>query len=237
MSEHVTLTKVVINGLKIEKIIQNLGVDFENTLNYKKAELTSGKSYLKNLGNKSESIKFKSILTPDQYVVYEKAYNSLVNLTKTKSVPIVIGNKRFMGVVESVTPSYPVEDYREYEWVITEQENFVADIKKFNTFNSSSTTAKSTNKNKTPSYITALLKCTPKKNCKKSKVKCVYHLQDMLRKDKFYLKYLRDGLFCIYTEQELKRWQTKKAKLKSKYRTGKWNKQSRDYLKKRYGIK
>jgi len=238
MAEH-----IVINGLKI---VQNMGLEAENTINYIKSELTTGKNFYRNIGDKNESFKFKSILTPDQYDTYESAYWNLVELSKKQSIAIIIGKKQFYGIVESLTASFPVEDYREYDWVVSEQEPFVPIVKEFDTFNYKPANVMvknvSTTKKTYPSWINDLLKCNPVKSCNKYKVKCVYLLQDFLRLHKFYLKYVRDGQFCIYTEQELKRWQTKhkqtnlgkKLKLKA---TGKFDTITKKYLKEYYKIK
>lgn len=228
---------ICIHGVKI---IQNKGIDLENVINYKTAKSTTGKTVFKSVGNSSEGIKFKSILVPEQYDIYEPIYFNLAELTKSQLVSIIVGSKSFMGRVESLKPNYDLLHKREYDWILTEDDNFVAEEKEFNTFNysPSSVTAKSstTKKVNAPLYITSLLNCNPVKNCGKFKVKCVYHLQDMLRYFKRYLNYNYDGQFCKYTEQELLKWQIYDAKLAKKDCTGKWNTPSKNFLKKKLGI-
>lgn len=147
---------------------------------------------------------------------------------------ITIGELTFNGKITSLDEELTVGGERKYTWVVEGSENFKPGIKNFNTFNYKKTTVTSRKNSKTnaPAYIKALYKCTPVKNCK-NKSKCVYYLQKLLRSDGYYLNYLHDGIWCTYTQREFEKWQKRKAKISV---TGKWDKNCKTYIKKRFNI-
>ena len=241
------MAHISINGLKI---IQNTGIKRPNTINYIDETLTSGKSFLKPLGDLSEEISFDSILTSEQLdsndliKAHHQAYLNLAEICKKQAVPIIIiddvsnQNLRFNGRVTHLEWYLSIDGEYEYSWKIKEDADFKAEIKEFNTFNYKApvvTQAKANPvaKSNAPSFVKKLLSCNPAYNCAKYGVGCVYHLQDLLRLDKFYLQYNRDGQHCTYTRKEFKRWQIKKAKVKG---TGKLDTATKNYLKKRFKL-
>jgi hypothetical protein len=191
-----------------------------------------------------------------------KAYLNLVEITKKKAVSINIfhdlpdhtiehpSRKKevssdiqysndnystsFYGRVVSLEWEMPVEYSYNYSWVIKEDADFKTGTKEFNTFNYKAptvTTKKATSN--APTYVKNLYKCSMGHNCSKKGVACVYHLQKLLQADGYYRNYKYDGCWCTYTTQEFKKWQKKKAKVKV---TGKWDKASKAYIKKRFKL-
>lgn len=231
--------EVYIDGFKLEGdfIPFNTGVDTKNTINTITGELSTGKDYSEYLNEKSEELSFKNIL-PDNIAEagYENILKSVVAKAKKESVKIIFNKKSFMGKVREFSISFNTKNYREYTWLIVESKPFDAKSKKFNTFNykKASTSTKKSSKIKLPASIEALLNCNPVYNCKKFNVKCVIAWQKRMTADGFYgaKGYNIDGQFCTYTKSETKRWQ-KKYKIKQ---TGKFDKATKDVLRKRFGV-
>lgn len=231
-------------------------ISFESVLTLDQLD-NKDHTYLKDSDTKpTEEIRKNQLLAIHQY------YLNLVEITKKNAVPINIfydlpdptpkkpdqmkkvisriqypndkSSDSFKGRVVSLEWEMPVEYQYKYSWVIREDADFKAVPKTFNTFNykAPTVTAKKTVTN-APSYIKALYKCSMKHDCTKKKVSCVIHLQKLLQSDGFYRKYKVDGWWCTYTTQEFKKWQKKKAKVKI---TGKFDKATKAYLKKRFGL-
>lgn len=237
-ADYFMVNEIFINGIEIW---YHDGVNNENTINYLSSELTTGKTYLKPLGDLSKKLKFKSYLPEvskesdsPNISNYHQVYLNLLESCRKQAVPIVIKDLSFKGRVIELTWDYGIEGIREYSWTIVEDADFKATPKTFNTFNykAPTVTAKKTVTN-APSYIKALYKCSMKHDCTKKKISCVTHLQKLLQSDGFYRKYVVDGWWCTYTTQEFKKWQKKKAKVKV---TGKFDKTTKAYLKKRFSI-
>lgn len=226
-----------IDGLKLEGdfIPFNTGVDVENTINSLRAELTTGKDYVKYLNKKSKVLSFKTILTdPLAEDGYEDILIEVVAKAKKKPVKIIFNNDQFMGMVLEFSISFPPQAYREYTWLIVETKPFDAVEKKFNTYNyKKATTATKTTSNtdtfvKTSPTIEVLLKCTPVYNCGKFGVSCVTSWQTYLTSEGYYgaKGYRIDGQYCTYTKLETARWQ-KNNKLKD---TGKVDAATKAFL-------
>ena len=94
------------------------------------------------------------------------------------------------------------------------------------------TTTKTSSNNSTnlSSNVKLLLKSCPLMSKGHSGKKCVKSLQKFLQSKGYYKKYKVDGIFAIYTEQELKKLQ-KSVKVKA---TGKWDKATLSYFQKKY---
>lgn len=266
------MVQVIIRNININQVgktyqaielIQNTGVDRNNTQNYISGELTTGKTYHKFMRDSSEVIKFSTILTKKQLygdvVDYHKLYLELKKNSKTQSLPVIILNDdigliptrvnnmkdydvkkvnglSFNGVITSLTWKDHVNGEREYSWEIAEQANFTTTIKDFQTFNYKKATVNSNKNSKTKAIavIKYLYKCGVfKADCNKRGRKCVRCLQRLIQSDGYYKNYIVDGLWCKYTQQEFKKWQRKKAKIRV---SGVWDKNCRAYIKKRFKI-
>ncbi|MDR3062550.1 MAG: peptidoglycan-binding protein [Methanobrevibacter sp.] len=235
--------EVYIEDLKLEGDFKplafipfNTGVETENTINTTIGELTTGKEYSKYLNEKSQKLSFKTILTNQMAKDggYEDTLLAIVEKAKETAVNVRINDKTFMGKVREFSISFPAKKYREYTWLIVEDAEFIVKDKTFKTFNykKATTATKKTTKKKLPASLELLLKCSPVYNCKKFRVKCVTAWQKRMTADGFYgvKGYRIDGQFCTYTRLETKRWQ-KKYKIKQ---TGKFDKATKDVLKKRF---
>lgn len=206
--------EVYIDGFKLlgDFIPYNKSVDRESTINQITGDLTSGKTYTKYLGEKSEKLTFKTIL-PDKLAEsgYENVLKSVVAKAKKTPVKVRFNGKVFMGMVQEFSISFPVESYREYKWIIVESEPFKPVYKKFNTFNykkAATTTKSNTPTSSFPVSLKTLLDCKPVYNCAATGVTCVKAWQKQLKKDGYYIAYPADGNFCKYTLRETKKWQS-----------------------------
>jgi hypothetical protein len=205
--------EVYIDGFPIlgNFIPYNTGVERANTINQITDELTTGKDYTKYLGEKSEVLSFKTVLT-DQLAKsgYENAIKSVVAKAKKEPVKIRFNGKSFMGMVREFSISFPVLAYREYTFLIVESEPFKAVNKTFNTYNykKATTPVKTTGLN-LPASLTTLLNCNPVYNCAKRGLSCVIAWQRQLRTDGYYTRWPVDGQFCTWTRSETIKWQKK----------------------------
>lgn len=126
------------------------------------------------------------------------------------------------------------------DWEFTEVMKFNVTSKTFRVWGksvSSSNKAKktttktsSTNSSNLSSNVKLLLKSCPLMSEGSSSKKCVKSLQKFLQSKGYYKNYKVDGIFAIYTKQELKKLQ-KSIKVKA---TGKWDKATRNYFQKKY---
>ena len=218
------------------EILNHTGVENESNINMLSGQLTTGKTYYRKDGSLSESIKFENVLTVEQVKVYHPIYKNLRDKTEKTTVPIVVEDLSFNGVVESLTWDYPVKGFRTYKWVVSEQGAFKPTTKTFQTFNykKASVNSNKTSKTTATSTIKYLYKCgTFKHDCDKKGRKCVIALQKLLQHDHYYLKYKVDGWWCKYTQREFEKWQKKKAKVRV---TGYWDSNCRKYILKRFNI-
>lgn len=227
--------EVYIDGFQLlgDFIPYNMGVERKNTINTIHDELSTGKDYTKYLGEKSEQLSFKTVLT-DRLAEsgYENVLKSVVEKAKKEPVKIRFNEKSFMGMVREFSISFPTTAYREYTWLIVESEPFKAVNMTFNTYNykKAATTTKKSSTPSLPASLKTLLNCKPVYNCSKKGVSCVKSWQRQLKADGFYSKYTTDGQFCTITRSETRRWQTKfKVKV-----TGKVDKATKVKLIERY---
>ena len=125
------------------------------------------------------------------------------------------------------------------DWEFTEVKKFNATRKTFRVWGkavSSSSKAKKTttktssSKTNLSSNVKLLLKSCPLMSKGHSGKKCVKSLQKFLQSKGYYKNYKVDGIYAIYTEQEVKKLQ-KSIKVKA---TGKWDKATRSYFQKKY---
>lgn len=130
---HVSIKGVPILGNV--KIIQNTGVKRENTLNFIKGQLTTGKNYHIPQKDLSYVFKFESILSRDDIKTYRPIYYKLRDYTKNNIANITIGELTFNGKITSLDEELTVGGERKYTWVVEGSENFKPGIKNFNTFN------------------------------------------------------------------------------------------------------
>ena len=227
--------EVYISGFKLlgTFIPYNEGVDRASTINQLTGTLTTGKTYTEYLNELSENLQFKTILRDDVAESgYENVLKSVVATAKKTPVKVRFNNTSFMGMVTEFSISFPVEGYREYSWTIVESEPFKAVKKTFNTFNykAAKTTTKSSSLAALPTSLKTLLACNPVYNCNAHGLKCVKAWQRQLKADGYYIHYLTDGWFCIYTRRETVKWQ-EHYKVKA---TGKVDKATKTKLIQRY---
>jgi hypothetical protein len=227
--------EVYINGFELlgTFIPYNEGVDRASTINQLTGTLTTGKTYTEYLNELSENLQFKTILEDSVAESgYEDVLKNVVAIAKQTPVKILFNNTSFMGMVTEFSISFPVEGYREYSWTIIESEPFVAVNKTFNTFNykAAATPTKSSPLPALPTSLKTLLACNPVYNCSIHGLKCVKAWQRQLKADGYYIHYLTDGWFCIWTLRETIKWQ-KHYKIKA---TGKVDKATKTVLIQRY---
>jgi hypothetical protein len=239
--------RVNIKGIDIPRSVD---VSIDNITDYNIGKLSTGKNWLQKKGDTSRIIKFTSYSKHSEHKKADtELFESLRVNSENKSLPVIVDDTiRFNGRITKLESSIPVDkDLIEWDWEITEEVDFVASKKEFKTFNyvdpnpPKPPDPPSPPTPPAPSWIHDLLKCTVKYDCKKKKVKCVYYLQDLLRIDNYYIKnrksgrkYVRDGQWCTWFDEEYRLWQKNKAKVKV---TGKYDTDTKNYIKKRYNIK
>ena len=245
------------NGYKIG---YNTGIKAISGVNTHEHQLNDGKSYIQHNGTKSKQITCTHIFSDedlDEGLIGQ--LDLLMHHMKTTALPTIVyvddgygGNgsivESIMAKVNVYEKEYGIQGIASIDFKFIEHKGSDTKTTTFDTFNKKTTTAKKkeimplkvgqeyTSKissKETPSYIRDLLSCKPVKNESKKGVSCVISLQKMLKSDGKYLKYLTDGWFWTFTEQELKAWQRDIAKVKA---TGTWTKECIDYLKKKHSI-
>ena len=231
------------NGYKIG---YNTGIKYKSGVNQHEHQLNDGLSYWQHNANKSRRVTCTHIFTDeeaDEGIVAN--IDSLINHMKTNALPLIVynadgegGNGKIIASMIAKVVDYDrdlgIDGLIHLDFDFAEHKEPKSSITTFDTFNKKTTTKpKTTTAVKAPpSYIKDLYTCKPVKAKDKFKIPCVTSLQKMLQSDGKYLKYIVDGQFWIYTEQELKAWQKDVAKVKA---TGTWTSDCVAYLKKKYG--
>jgi len=228
----------------------NLGISFSNNILMEYTTANNGDAVVdKYTGDKSIEISF-DIYTElgTEYNNKMKLIDSLLSKNKTDSSTISFvaiddesSNtiRKNIKILDFHTEFNVEESTATLSFTLVEIKPFTPSTVKFNTFNykpATTTTKKTstkTNNSKTNSKYSALLNCKETFiNCNKTGVACVKLIQTLLKSDGYYLNYKIDGWGCTYTDQEYRKWQKKKAKVKV---TGKLDKATKTYLKKRFG--
>lgn len=236
---------VVFAGMNINNIKDEIQVTKNteyNTSNYT-GSVGSSTTYVSSGGR---VVSFSSICTRDEqspngrghrindYLsLYERYYNKTKVLT-SPSQSNINGNYMLtkLDYKEDTGGNYHIE------WEFQEQIKFNVTSKTFrvwgkavsSTNKNKKTTTKSSGANNLNSNVKLLLKSCPTMSKGYNGKKCVKSLQKFLQSKGYYKNYKVDGIYAIYTEQEVKKLQSK-FKLKS---TGKWDKNTRSYFQKKY---
>lgn len=237
---------IVFAGMNINNIIDEINVDKPTSYH------TS--SYVGSVGSKTEYVSgdgrvitFKNICKYNEespngrgyrindYISLFERYYDKVKVLTSPSKSNINGNYMLTGFnyTEDTQGNYIIN------WEFQEVIKFNVTEKTFRVWGKSvssankkkkTTTKTSNTENKLSSNIKLLLKSCPLMSKGSSSKKCVKSLQKFMQSKGYYKKYKVDGIFAIYTEQELKKLQ-KANKIKA---TGKWDKNTRAYWQKKY---
>lgn len=236
---------IVFAGMNINNIIKEVQVN--KPTNYNTSPYAGGVGSNTNyVSSNGRTLSFKSICTYDEestngrghrindYISLYQRYYKTAKVLTSPSESNLNGNYMLTGFdyTEDTQGNYIIE------WEFTEVIKFNVTNKTFRVWgkavSSSNKTKKTTTKTSGASNLSSnvklLLKSCPLMSKGSSSKKCVKSLQKFMQTKGYYKKYKVDGIFAIYTEQELKKLQ-KANKLKA---TGKWDKNTRAYWQKKY---
>lgn len=236
---------VVFAGMNINNIIEEVKVTKDTDYNTTSYIGTTGSStnYVSVTGR---TVTFQSICTRDEQSPngrghrindYLSLYSRYYNVAKVLTSPSqsnINGNYLLtkLDYTEDTTGNYIID------WEFQEVNKFNVTNKTFRVWgkavSSSNKTKKTTKKTSGAtnlnSNVKLLLKSCPLMSKGSGNKKCVKSLQKFLQSKGYYTKYKLDGIYAIYTEQEVKKMQ-KSIKVKA---TGKWDKATRNYWQKKY---
>lgn len=235
---------ILINNHLID---DNLGLSVSNQVNYKYEIANDGSAILNNYnGDIAREFSF-SIYSEmgNEYNDKKNLINNLLVLNKKQMLDFVAldlmdntKNIRCKINILSVEEDFEVEhDSVNIKFNLIEVKPANNTVVKFNTFNykpATVKTSKTATKAKVPTAYKKLAKCNISFNCNIKNNTCVKYLQTLLKSDGFYKAYKTDGQPCTFTLKEFKKWQQKKAKVKV---TSKFDTATKNYLKKRFGVK
>lgn len=237
---------IVFAGMNINNIIKEINMNKpqnHNTSSYVGAD-GSTTNYVSSEGR---TLTFNSICTSEEesphgrghrindYIYLAENFNKTPKVLTSPSTSNINGNYILtdFNYTEDTGGNFNID------WEFKEVIKFNVTSKTFRVWgksvsstnkNKKTTTKTSNTENKLSSNIKLLLKSCPLMSKGSSSKKCVKSLQKFMQSKGYYKKYKVDGIFAIYTEQELKKLQ-KAKKIKA---TGKWDKNTRAYWQKKY---